>query len=452
MKKSSIYQFCDSNALFLILTLAFIIRITFFLSLQPWNPDVVEKTVLVSDATGYHQTALAILSDKSLEGVSAFRTPGYPVFVALLYGISWKSVWFVLLIQVFLNLVSVFLVYKIASETFTRSIGLLSAFLFAVDMHQAFFAVTLLTDTLFVFLFLATVWFLVKSIKEGRFHVLCYSALILGVATLVRPISFLFPVVIVVFVFLARSLLLKTKVLYALAFILIFCASISPWLFHNYSKYGVAQLSSITGYNTLYYNTAYTEVYRTGKTIEDVRKEITGQAVRQGADTTDLFSFRNSAIFSGIAKQYMMDNPVLYAKRHMMGIVNLFTHLGTKPIVSVFSLPASDVKSELTGGGGIFTQIETFYRTKSAAEVIISIFLVAYLLVNYFFSVYCFAWTREKKNRFVWFFILIVIYFAALTGVVGVSRYRLPIMPFINILCAAGIYHFYGRFARRQTA
>jgi len=48
-------------------------------------------------------------------------------------------------------------------------------------------------------------------------------------------------------------------------------------------------------------------------------------------------------------------------------------------------------------------------------------------------------------------FILIILYFAALTGVVGYDRYRIPFMPFINILCAMGLIKAFERLKVRSN-
>jgi hypothetical protein len=64
-----------------------------FVSLQPWNDEVVNKTILVTDATEYHQLGLSLLSKKSFEDFDAFRTPRYPVFVATIYRLSSGRIW-----------------------------------------------------------------------------------------------------------------------------------------------------------------------------------------------------------------------------------------------------------------------------------------------------------------------------------------------------------------------
>ena len=423
----------------------------FFVSLQPWNNEVVNKTIIVSDATGYHKLALSMLSEKSFVDFDAFRTPGYPIFVALIYGISSGSVWLVLIFQILLNLVSVVFVYKIAALIFPCKIALISAFLFAIDVHQTLYAVELLTDSLFVFLFLVSIYYLCKCIIENKFLSICLSALFLGVATLVRPISFLFPVATVISILAISMAKLKMKSVYSLMFIMLFFATISPWLLHNYSKYGEAKLSSISGSNLLFYNAAYTEVYKTGKTIEEVRKDFNDLAIKQGIDAANRYSFKNSQIYSNIAKQYIKDNFVLYCKRHIMGIVNMFANLDTQGITSIFHLQSKPTNIDIAGGPGIFTIIIDFFHGKTKAEIFIAFILGFYLLINYLFSLFGIFHLIRKKEKLVFLFILIILYFSAITGVVGVARYKIPFMPFINILCAVTLFHFYDKIVDKLS-
>lgn len=442
MKKNDVYQFFNSKGLLVIILLAFIIRMGFFVSLKPWNNEVVNNMIIVSDASVYHHLALSVLSKKSFDDFNAYRTPGYPVFIALLYSISSGSVWFVLIIQILLNIISVVLVYKIAAAIFPRKIALLSAFLFAVDISQALYTVQLMTDSLFVFMFLVSAYYLCKSIKENNLLSICLSALFLGIATLVRPISFLFPFVVIFFILVLCNLKLKMKIVYSLLFGIIFIATISPWLLYNNSKYGETKLSSISGSNLLFYNAAYTEVYKTGKTIEEVKKDFDDLAIKQGIDTTNTDPFKNSQIYSNIAKRYIKDNFTLYCKRHFMGIVNMYAGLGTQPITSIFHLK-SKPSNDYFGGPGLTANIIDFFQSKTRAQILLACGLGFYLLINYLFSLYGMFLLIVKKEKFVFLFILIILYFSVLTGVVGLDRYRIPFMPFINILCAVGLAHFY---------
>jgi len=312
MKKNKLYELINTNTLLIILIAAFIIRIVFFAAFQPWEKDVVQNSILLDDAIQYNNLALSLLDTLSFEKFDAFRTPGYPVFVAILYFISSGSVWFVLLIQVILSTLSVLLVYKIALLIFSEKAALLAALLFAIDPIQVTSSIELYTETLFVFLFLASVYYLCRSIKMHNLSGLCISAVILGAATLIRPISYLLPFIVIIYILLFSNYKIKMRLGYSFLFSIVFIAAISPWLLHNYSKYGVAKLSSITGYNLLFYNVASTESFKTGKSFDFVTKEFNDLASQKGADQKDWVSFKNSRIFTNIAEQYIKDNFFLY--------------------------------------------------------------------------------------------------------------------------------------------
>jgi 4-amino-4-deoxy-L-arabinose transferase-like glycosyltransferase len=452
MKKNNIYQLVNRNDLLIVILIAFIIRIVVFVSLQPWNSEQVNKTILVSDASEYHQLAFSLLSKKSLEDFDAFRTPGYPVFVALIYGIFSNNIWFILLVQIVLNVISVFLVYKIALTVFSRKIALLSAFIFAIDIEQALIAVKLLTDTLFVFLFLSAIYYLCKSIKENNLSSICISAILLGTATLVRPISFLFPFIAVFSVLVLCNLKIKMKLVYSLVFSFVFIVTISPWLLHNYSKYGEPKLSAISGYNLLFFNIAYTEVHKTGKTIDQVRTDLIDMAIKQGADTTGPITFKNSQIYSNIAKHYIKDNFILYCKGHFMGILNMYANLDTQSITTIFHRKYNPSNIVIYGEPNIFITIIDFFKSRSIIEIFIAFVIGTYLLINYLLTFTAIILLIRKNEKFVFLFILIILYFSALTGTVGIARYRIPFMPFINTLCAVGLLHFYDKMVDKFSS
>ena len=131
------------------------------------------------------------------------ETPGYPFFVAIIYTISFSGIWLVLLFQIFLNLISAILVYKITSLFFTRNIALLATFIFAIDIYYALYSMALMTDILFVTMFLVSIYFYCKNIKEFKFLSVSMSAFFSGIATLIRPVSYFFPIVIIINIFLS---------------------------------------------------------------------------------------------------------------------------------------------------------------------------------------------------------------------------------------------------------
>jgi 4-amino-4-deoxy-L-arabinose transferase-like glycosyltransferase len=442
MKINNSIRYLKFHGLYFIILLALIVKLVYFISLQPWRENVVASTVLVKDAVGYHQLALSVGKNKSFENFGAFRTPGYPVFLALCYWLFSGKIWLVLLVQVCISVCSVLLVYRIAVLVFSRRIGLLSAFLCAVDQGHALYAVSLLTETIYVFFILVSVYFLCRhTIKNSTWTIGC-SALFLGIATLIRPISVVLPVVVIIYILVTGWQRIKITLAYALVFGVVFICSISPWLLHNYSVYGAAQLSSISGSNLLFENIAFAETYKTGAKIEDVRKNFRESAIKHGIDTTGREAFKNSKIYSDLGQDYIKDNFFYYCKIHFIGIANMFAGLGAQPIFEIFHLGSQPRNIGLTAGPDTVARLRAFYGSVTIAEMIIMWGICCYLAINYFFALYSFRKIFQNGERVIFLFLLIILYFSVLTGAVGNSRYRIPMMPFINILCAVGITQF----------
>ena len=429
----------------MVLVLGFIIRIGFFLSIQPWKEEVVNNSIIVSDAIGYDELAKSIMHTFSFEGeFSTYRTPLYPLFLALLYSISAESVWFVLLVQILLSLVSIYLAYRIGTHIFSTQAGLLAAFLFATDIHQAFFTVTLLTDTLFICLFLISIYCFCKSLGETNFKWFCLSAIALGTATLVRPISFLIPAILVFFIIVFSRLESGRKIIYSLVFSLIFISVLSPWLLHNYFKHGTAQLTTIPGYNLYYWNAVYVEAYKTNRTFEDVVVEFDSIAARNGVDLSG-YSFQNEAILSVLGKDYIKDNFLLYWRRHFMGMINMYVSIGTKQLADALHIRTNSARVEPFAESSVPGLMVKFFKIKSPGEITLAVYLIFFLGFNYLFAFYGIYHSIKSKEIFVYLFIMIILYFSFLTGVVGWVRYRLPVMPIINILCGVGMMYFYDK-------
>jgi 4-amino-4-deoxy-L-arabinose transferase-like glycosyltransferase len=437
MKKSDFYNYIRKRGLILIIILGLIIRLLFF-----WGED---NTTVDSDSIEYDQPARNLITDLSFQSFGTVRTPGYPVFLAVIYSITSYNTKAVFLVQIVLNIITLILIYKIADLFFSEKIALLSAFLFAIDVHQASYCVTLMTDTLFVTLFIASVYYLCKVIKEFSLWGICASSFFLGLATLVRPISFLFPSVAVFSLLVVCGFKLKVRLVYSLLFVLVFIAVLSPWLIRNYVMYDEAKLTSLSGVNLLFYNVAFTEVYKTGEKVEKIRDQFYDLSIAKGADLSDTLSFKNSIIYTNIAKQYIKDNFGLYCKKNLLGIINMFVNLDSRFLGSFFHAGTNSI--DFFSSKNILSLIKVYFQTKSLVEIIIAFFLVPFLLINYLFSLYGSILLMRKYDKLVFLFLLIIIYFSFITGVVGVARYKLPIMPFINILCAIGLAEFYSRFS-----
>lgn len=429
-----------------VLLLASALNVIAFIILRPWDQNTVYKNILWGDAIEYNDLASSLLSNGSFVDFDGYRTPGYPVFIALLYSISSSSIWFVLLIQIFLHLVSLWLVYKIALKLFSENVALFASLFFAIDLNQIEYTLALYTETLFIFLLLASVYYLINSLTKSNHFLLLLSAMFLGIATLVRPVTLYFPIILVFFILFFRILSPAKKILYSLLFCVVFIFTISPWLIHNYKKYGEAKITTQLGSNLLFCNVASTEAYKTGKSEETVIKEFEELSIKHGADSLYKNPFKNESIYLNMAINYIRHNFYIYCKRNLMGIINLYTNTSTKHIATILHISSTKLPFDdknYFSSPSIFSQINIFLKTKTPGEIGIALYLGFYLLANFLFATLGIFKLIRDKYYFASLFVLIIIYFTGMTGIIGLARLRLPFMPFINILSA---FYFMNRY------
>ena len=86
----------------------------------------------------------------------------------------------------------------------------------------------------------------------------------------------------------------------------------------------------------------------------------------------------------------------------------------------------------------------------SLPELIIAISIVIFLLLNYILALYGIIYCMRNKKTIVYLLLFIIFYFSIIVGVVGTTRYRMPFMPFINILCVVGFLHFYDKILSQR--
>ena len=451
MQVNNLKDFYSRNkALIIILFIAFLLRITLFIVYRPWDEQIVTNKVIQLDASGYHRLALCILTDGSFGG-DTFRTPGYPLFVASHYFLFGLKPWFVFITQIFLNIFSIIMVYHLGKTILNKKIGLIASFLFAVDPHQIAYNVTLLSDTLFTSIFLASILLLVLGFKNKKIPYFLISAFVLGIATLVRPISQFFVFFTLGFILIYTkfkySFRFKTIILYALLFIL----TISPWLYRNYSKYNHLNLSTAQGHNLLLYDVAYTEVLKTGKPIKVVQSEFQEKAIEMGYNEANN-PFDNSIIYNKIAVNYIRNNWKIYFRNHFKGIFNMYTALGTQNISKLLNLESKDLSFHHFSSPGVLKMVSGFFKSKSFHEIIIGMIIFIFLMICYISFFYgCFLMIKNKEYFYFIMLIVTIVYFSIFTGVIGLSRYKLPITPFYITISAYGLFEAYTYYKNKRA-
>lgn len=126
-------------------------------------------------------------------GPDAYVSPGYPLFLALIYKGFWTGgaspLMQVRIIQALLSVGSIGLTYLIVRRLHNRVAATLAALCSAVYVSMVWSPAAILTETLFVFLFLLYLYLFILGMQKDAWGWTGLSGIVFALAVLVRPAS-----------------------------------------------------------------------------------------------------------------------------------------------------------------------------------------------------------------------------------------------------------------------
>jgi len=180
--------------------------------------------------------------DKSMEQSTAWRVPGYPLFLAFSF-MFYDSYTFIYMIQICLSLAAFAMLYKICKYFFGNTAALIFLIILILTPVYVAYSTQIMSDTLGIFLLVSIVYlFLFKR------NIPLIAALS-GFSLLVRS-QYLFLVPI-----LCLFLLYKKQYKKLAFFVIIFLAVLSPWIIRNYIVFDAFIPLSAQSGEALYFNT-----------------------------------------------------------------------------------------------------------------------------------------------------------------------------------------------------
>jgi hypothetical protein len=358
----------------------------------------------------------------------SLRPPLYGWVIAVLQLIS-GNIFLLLFIQNLLSIFNLWLVYQFALEQGCdrRRSGIviiLGTMFYPAQMIHANFV---MTEIIFQTLLLGIVLSLIRFMLQPSWKRSVDIAILLSLCLLTKPISLFLP---------AIALVLMIWKVYANAqwkylFPLLFTAAVFHGIcLKNEHATGYYHYASIKSVNQLKYNARYTLVNAKGEAYADsVIADI-----MNGANAKTIYGERLEFMNSG-ANQIILNYPLDFAQLYLKGVVAFFIDPGRFDLYHFFAV-------EETVGAGFMHEVNT--RGFSALKDLIGqapLLILFLLFINL-------CWNLIVAGALIYFlcikripFIIrvvvffIVMYIAAATGPVGVSRYRVPVYP--ELLLAA---------------
>ena len=376
---------------------------------------------------------------------TSYRTPLLPLyFVPFIYLFGFKSIWLaILILDIILSLTPV-VAYYLAKLFVSKISSLIIGLLVALEPLLAYYSNFAEADALMVLLFLISLYCLILFWQTGQRKRLYWSALFLGLLTLAKPIGVYLLVLFIIFILLKlffNKKEFKKIILQTMLFILIFVAIIFPWLWRNYSVFGVWGLSSVKAHNLYSY---YTE------DIKLDNEEINFSS--QDRDPVINIKYQNQLI--AISLERIKNQPVKYFKRHFLGTARSFFasdfqsfyYTGHQKILPFAYNPVHTLNLSEEFLSGNYKSILKFVFTPKNFG-----YLLRYLLFALFYLIIIYSWLRSfKRDKKIFvifsFFLILTFYFVFASGLFVDPKYRLPTIPLLLIM----FFYFFNQSVKKK--
>lgn len=351
-----------------------------------------------------------------------WRTPLYPVFLALFYKFYGLNNTVVFLAQAFLHALSALFLVLIAKELFSKVIAYTAGFLFALYPVSAYWVGVLYNETLATFLLILITYFLLKYSKQKRSVYLEVAFFCSALSMLNRPVFALYPFFIVG-TLLVGGFKIKEIILKVLMGLIVIGITLSPWIIRNYSTYKkFIPLVKSSGSGFSFYvatiefrngwdNTRYTEDPLFIKQIDEIMSQ---GYIPQGHFTTTAY-VGTDKIFYEYALKNIKEHPFLYLSGFLKRLIRLYVAISNP----------------------------TFGHVVIWLNIVVSGLLL-------FFAIIGILIFRAQLRRIV--MLLLPIFYLTLAQLpfLGTSRYTIPVRPYLMVLVAVTLVKAYDKIKGRK--
>ncbi len=414
---------------------AFLLRLVYLMQYRS-NPAFEHPMV---DELWHINWARDILGGDIIGHEAYFRGPLYPYFLAFLQAITGKSIFFTRLIQMIIGSLSAVLVYYAGRKLFNRNVGIIAGFAFAIYGTMIFYEAMFLIPVIYIPLTLLTFLYLLKAVEHNLPISWFLSGLFMGLAAIARPnILFLVPFIIIwlFFKFFKTAEIksyFKSGIVYIAAILIpILCVSI-----RNIAVTGEFILISSQGGVNLYIgNNPHTDgltMLMPEVAIDESLpwSEFTGatKAAAERITGKQLTPAEESSFWTGKAVDFIAEHPGKFLEitfKKLVYFLNGFENSDNADIY--FSRQFSSLFSILLWREPVFFPFGFFLPLAVVG-------LVA---------------TWKNRKALIPLYIFMIGYIPTVILFLVTARHRLPVIPFVLIMAAAGIYQLYQLIKNRN--
>lgn len=386
---------CEKFILLTFFLVAFLLRIVAVLNFTG------KDTLTVSDEEYYNTIAtnLSTYGEFSYDkGISTSGTvPIYPFFLSAVYSISNHNYQLVRLIQAILGSLVCIVIYFISKRLTDKKVALTSGIIASIYPALVNYPKYLLTETLFTFLFALAVLYLLKTKQDVSVKSAVITGILIGVTSLTRPITVLFPLLVTIWMMTPYSGNLRKRLKNLSIVLAFFLLTLTPWIVRNFIVHNEFVFTTNLGYTFYGANNplakgSFTDIRKTEPSLQELTQQLSE------TETNKIYLEKGLEF---IRSQFLLKLFKLSARK----LLHLFSPFCPRGYIISFGIiiPLSII--------GIFQSLK--YRK---------------ILLLYF-----------------------VIFHFALGTVIfyGSLRFRVPLLPYLIIFASMGIVHLYTRFSNK---
>lgn len=226
---------------FILVGIAIVLKLALFAFAMTHAPESIyspdsDAYITLGD-TLYSKGAFALPQPDGSLSANVYRTPGYPLFLAVLHHFFKIPYAGVVLVQLVFSILAAFITYKTACEIDAK-IAPLAALIILFDLSVTVWSMKVLTESLYLLLISVYLFWIVRYLKKGELKPMLFAGLFLAAATFVRPVSYYLGFVTALFILFANR---GKKLTVSFAPILALCAItyilLGAWQIRNYGHY-----------------------------------------------------------------------------------------------------------------------------------------------------------------------------------------------------------------------
>lgn len=132
-----------------------------------------------------------------------FFPQGYWLYLGIFYKIFGQNHLLLMILQSFFGTILPVLTYLISKEIFNVKIARLSAILVSINSSIIFYSTVIATESIYAPVTLLTLWLLLKARSSRNILIFISIGLLLGLSIIVKPVIIAFPLIVLVWMFLA---------------------------------------------------------------------------------------------------------------------------------------------------------------------------------------------------------------------------------------------------------